>query len=154
MLMPYLVRYRLSSCRSRLHGKLSQSTQNELVPLAMVSHVLILHVRQYRGLATSSPLHPGHRFLSLRWPRQSPQSMPQGAISSTVSDSGRTFGTARTAPPLDNLTNAHCQRAVRQPLTAGKSYSITLAETERERNGCPRSSISRTCLRLVWSPRL
>ena len=45
MLMPYLVRYRLSSRRNRAQGKLVQSKQNEFAPLAMVSQVLILHVR-------------------------------------------------------------------------------------------------------------
>ena len=46
MLMPYLPRYRLSSWRSRVQGKLAQPTQYAASPLAILSHVLILHLTQ------------------------------------------------------------------------------------------------------------
>lgn len=86
MLMPYFVRYRLSSCLSRAHGKLSQRSEQYLpLPAARCSQFLILHVvRQPVAWLSWPPIlrHPGQLFLSRMYAQQRRQFMPQGAIAS------------------------------------------------------------------------
>lgn len=88
MLILYLVRYRASSCRSRTHGNLAQVKQNPPPFAASSSQFLMRQGAQCCGFLVSSPLHPSHRFFSLRQAMQRPQFIPQGAISSAHSDSG------------------------------------------------------------------
>ena len=64
-----------------VQGKLSQPKQYLAPPLAILSQVLIRQKTRVFGLPASSPRQPGHGFFSLIKARQSPQSIPHGAIS-------------------------------------------------------------------------
>ncbi len=80
MLMPYFVRYRLSSCFSRLQGNLSHLKQYSCFVVFKFSQFFILHTTQYFGLLVSFAVHPGHVFFFLRYAWQSAQFIPQGAM--------------------------------------------------------------------------
>lgn len=81
MLMPYFVRYRLSSCFSLAHGKLPQrSEQYLLLPLARCSQFLILHLVRESAFCPSLLRQPEHVFVSRMYAQQRRQSIPQGAI--------------------------------------------------------------------------
>jgi hypothetical protein len=43
-------------------------------------------LRQLTVLLASLPLHPGHLIFLSKWPRQMPQSIPQGAINDISDD--------------------------------------------------------------------
>ncbi len=81
MLMPYLVLYRLSKCFSLAQEKLSQLKQYLILAVTIFSQFLIRHREQDLDLKLSSPLQPGHAFLSLPKARQRRQFIPQGAMS-------------------------------------------------------------------------
>ena len=81
MLMPYLVRYRLSKWFSLAQGKLSQLKQYLTSAFTSFSQFLIRHIERDFDLKLSSPLQPGHDFLSLPNARQRRQFIPQGAMS-------------------------------------------------------------------------
>ena len=83
MLMPYLVLYRLSKWSSLGQGKLSQLKQYLTSALTIFSQFLIRHIGLDFDLKLSSPLHPGHAFLSLPNARHRRQFIPHGAISIT-----------------------------------------------------------------------
>jgi len=76
-LMPYFVRYLLSILFNMSQGNLAQSKQ--YFPFRSVQ-VLIRHKKQAFGMFFSVSLHPWHLFLSRRYPLQTPQFIPQGAI--------------------------------------------------------------------------
>jgi hypothetical protein len=84
MLMPYLVLYRLSKWFSRSQGKLSQLKQYMAPLCAIFKQFLIRHETQAFDLKLSSPLQPGHAFLSLIYARQRRQFIPQGAINAEL----------------------------------------------------------------------
>lgn len=81
MLMPYLILYRLSKWFNLAQGKLSQQMQYLSSPFNFPSQFLIGHEIRVFVLRLSSPLQPGHGFLSLANARQRRQFIPQGAIS-------------------------------------------------------------------------
>jgi hypothetical protein len=81
MLMPYFVRYRLSSCLSLAQGKLAQrSEQYLLLSAARCSQFLILHLARESVLCPSILRQPEHVFLSRMYAQQRRQFIPQGAI--------------------------------------------------------------------------
>ena len=81
MLILYLVLYRLSKWISRAQGKLSHSKQYLRLPRTSFSQFLIRHATQDIDFELSSPLQPGHAFLSLVYALQRMQFIPHGAIS-------------------------------------------------------------------------
>lgn len=81
MLMPYLVRYRLSRRFNLSHGNDPQAWQYLALPSWKVSQFLIPQSQRLGGFPSSGPRQPGHLFLCLRKATQMAQFIPQGAIS-------------------------------------------------------------------------
>ena len=86
MLIPYLARYRLSSCLSLVQGKWVHLLEQYLSPSSeRCSQFLILQESRYFDFWLGSRQilrHPGHVFLSRTNPQQRRQFIPQGAIKS------------------------------------------------------------------------
>jgi hypothetical protein len=80
MLMPYLVLYRLSKWFNLVQAKLSQLKQYLTSAVTIFSQFLMRHIEQDFDLRVSSPLQPGHAFLSLPNARQRRPFIPQGAM--------------------------------------------------------------------------
>ncbi len=85
MLMPYFVRYRLSSCFNLAQGKLPQRSEQYL-PLLMARRSQFLILQVVRHPLLGRPDHrlpqPGQVFLSRMYAQQRRQFIPQGAIRS------------------------------------------------------------------------
>jgi hypothetical protein len=81
-LLIYLVRPMMGILTVQLvwQGNFSHSKQYFALFVWKIMQVLILHLIRVTGLLESSPLQPGHLFLSLRYAMQIPQFIPHGAM--------------------------------------------------------------------------
>ena len=77
-LVPYFVRYRLSSALSRVQGNFEHAVHDPLD--ANSGQFFSRHVMQCVIFPSSGLEHPGHCFFGRKWPMHAPQSIPQGAI--------------------------------------------------------------------------
>jgi hypothetical protein len=81
ILIIYFVLYRLSNWFNLLQGYSRHSKQNPDLFNLTVSQFLMVQFLRVGGLLVSSSRQPGHFLSFLRWAKQTPQFIPQGATS-------------------------------------------------------------------------
>jgi hypothetical protein len=105
--MPYLVRYRLSSRFNLEQGNVSHSKQKGRRNLLSFLQFRITHFLQYSGTIPSEERHPSHLFFDLKYPIQSAQFMPHGAILFRQITPGVLFLISKTFLPVIGKSLKH-----------------------------------------------
>jgi len=81
MLIPYLVLYLLSRFFSLAQGNFPHISEHKSILFSFrISQWTIMHFLHDSGLPSDISLQPRHLFLSLKYPKQMAQFIPQGAI--------------------------------------------------------------------------